>query len=198
MIIWELSCVLSALIIGIDLISHPQKMRIMDSVWIINALWGGVLILLMYYVYGRQGKQRNRYEALSLNTLHCGAGCTLADILGMMIGFFLPMSMGVQFIVCYILALIIGVFFQYSAQREMNNSICFKELAIKSLSADFWSLTAWQIGMLVGQWIFTPFLLGQTKVEQIFIMQIAMMIGFVFAYPMNAYLVKKHIKMLMH
>lgn len=198
MIIWEIICILSAIVIGIDLVMYPQKMRIMNSVWVINALWGGIIVLFMYFIYGRQGKKRNRYESLSLNTLHCGAGCTLADIIGMILGFFISMNMGIQFIISYFLALIIGVFFQYSALHEMDHASCFRELIRKSISSDFLSLTAWQLGMLLGQWIMMMLISQSSIVAQIFVMQIAMMVGFLFSYPMNAYLVKKHIKMLMH
>ena len=42
---WIVIGILSAVIILIDVIRHPQAMKIMDAVWPINALWGGPLIL---------------------------------------------------------------------------------------------------------------------------------------------------------
>ena len=46
---WIVIGILSAVIILIDVIRHPQAMKIMDAVWPINALWGGPLILWPYF-----------------------------------------------------------------------------------------------------------------------------------------------------
>ena len=59
----------------------------------------------------------SRWQTVALSTLHCGAGCTLADIIGEWFTFFVPLSIGGSFIagqwtLDYLLALIIGVFFQ--------------------------------------------------------------------------------------
>lgn len=198
MLVWIWSSVLSALIIALGLWRHPQAMKIMDAVWIINALYGGILILVAYFVFGRQGKKHQHWERMSLNTLHCGAGCTLADIIGLFISEFIAMNMTENFIVCYILALFIGVFFQYTAMREMDHHTETKTLLKKAALSDFWSLTTWQIGMLVGQLLLGHFITTSGMVTQIFIMQMAMIVGFIFAYPMNVLLVQRHIKSLMH
>lgn len=197
MLFWIDLCLISAGLIAIHLVWHPQKMTVMDSVWIINALWAGPIALILYIWYGRRGRQRNYYQALSLNTLHCGAGCTLADLIVLVIGFFVTMTQPVQWVVAYVLALVIGVFFQYIAMREMDSKTPMGQLIKKAFLSDFLSLTAWQIGMLIGQLIMQHIVTADNLLAHTFNMQIAMAVGFFFAYPMNAWLVKKKIKMLM-
>ena len=96
--------------IAIDLTHRPQSMKIMNAVWILSALWGSYLALWAYNKFGRsspmkaeddgmkmdnmemdmamqgemsmQGMQRPYWQSVALSALHCGAGCTLADIIG--------------------------------------------------------------------------------------------------------------------
>lgn len=222
---WVIISLLSALYIAYDLYHHPQKMRIMNSVWIINALWGGAFVLWAYFNYGREAAplhthydevekasqekmqgmamegmtmpKRKRWQSLSLNALHCGAGCTLADMLVFTLSFFVSFSFWGQWLTSYVVALVIGVFFQYCALREMNRHSDVQTLIKKAAMADFWSLTAWQLGMLIGQILLQKVWPHPTILIAIFIMQVAMGVGFLFAYPMNALLVKKGIKHLM-
>ena len=69
----------------------------------------------------------------------------------------------------------------------------------KAFKADFFSLSSWQIGMY-GWMAIVYFILFQNipleKDSWIFwfMMQIAMLFGFIFAYPMNALLIKLGIK----
>ncbi len=132
---------------------------------------------------------------------HCGIGCTLADIAGEWITFFIPISLAGSYIVGgwvfdFILALIFGIYFQYMPAREMgmSPSAAFKN----AIKADFLSLTCWQIGMYI--WmsivlfgIFTPDMPHNSAVYW-FMMQIAMVVGFCTAYPMNWWLTKIGIK----
>ncbi|MFR9592748.1 MAG: DUF4396 domain-containing protein, partial [Rikenellaceae bacterium] len=130
--------IISAIIIAIDLWRNPQSMRIMNAVWVLTALWSSVLGLAAYFWFGRERKmmsmdmvgmsmgdmkmpQRAKWQSVTLSTLHCGAGCTLADILGSMVLFVIQMSLGCGWGFTYILALVIGVYFQFVAIREMSS-----------------------------------------------------------------------------
>lgn len=197
MAIWTELSIISMGIIAIDLVWHPQMMKIMNSVWMINALWGGPLILFAYFVYGRQGKKRKHWQSLTLNTLHCGAGCTLSDLATLILSFFIPLHFVESFIIAYLFALVIGVLFQYIALKEMHQHTKRLILLKKAITSDFLSLTAWQIGMLIGQIGMQSLHLGTLEFLKIFEMQVAMIIGFLISYPMNAWLVKKNIKSLM-
>lgn len=147
--------------------------------------------------------KRPKWQSIALSAMHCGAGCTLADIVGESFTGFHPVAIGGSFlfgswVVDYILALIIGVYFQYVAIREMQK-ISAGEALLRAVKADFLSLTAWQIGMY-GWMAFAVFVLfkgevlSKSSTDFWFMMQIAMLCGFLTAYPMNALLIKLGIK----
>ena len=95
-----------ALVIGIDVARHPQKMAVMNVVWPVSALYGSVLAVWLYWAKGRakgagvghpggpsgdhhgmhHGKPHGEAEGpptaaqITVATSHCGAGCVLADI----------------------------------------------------------------------------------------------------------------------
>lgn len=232
--IWLILSILSFVWIGIDLIKHPQMMKIMNIVWMINTLWGGPFIVIAYYWFGRAPKKEKmnmkmdasmsmdgmdmkdmkmsdmsmkdmdmddmpmpkhkHWQQIASGTLHCGSGCTLADMIGLAISLLLGLGTISHFVLAYILAFIIGIFFQYFALREMDKKTSTKILMKKAMISDFWSLFAWQLGMVVGQLFFQWLLPGRGMILSIFIMQLAMAVGFFFAYPVNDYLVKKGIK----
>ena len=72
-----------------------------------------------------QGMQRPYWQSVALSALHCGAGCTLADIIGEWFTNYVPVTVaGSQlfgnWVLDFILALMIGVYFQFYAIREME------------------------------------------------------------------------------
>lgn len=146
---------------------------------------------------------RPHWQSVALSALHCGAGCTLADIIGEWLTAYFPISIGGSLLIGnwvfdFILALIIGVYFQFYAIREMEKISVSSGLA-RAFKADFFSLTSWQVGMygwmaIVYFVIFKDTTLPKDTWTFWFMMQIAMLIGFVCAYPMNALLVKLGIK----
>lgn len=147
-------------------------------------------------------------------TLHCGSGCTLGDICAEWLAFFIPtiaIWLGWQelfaekvyavWIFDYILAFLFGVAFQYFTIKPMRGLSPGAGL-IQAVKADFLSLTAWQLGMY-GFMAFAYFylfavVLGQklnvASVEFWFMMQIAMLVGFVTSYPVNWWLIRRGIK----
>lgn len=145
----------------------------------------------------------SRWQTVALSTLHCGAGCTLADIIGEWFTFFVPLSIGGSFIagqwtLDYLLALVIGVFFQYAAIRPMEH-LSRRATIGKAFKIDFLSLTSWQIGMY-GWMAVVMFVMyrgmpfPRNSWEFWFMMQIAMCCGFLTSYPINWILVKSGIK----
>lgn len=148
-------------------------------------------------------KQHSHWQSIALSALHCGAGCTLADILGEWFTYHYPITIGSSqlvgsWIFDFILALIIGVFFQFYAIREMEKISFFKGIS-RAFRVDFFSLTSWQVGMygwmaIVYFIIFKDSTLSKSSPEFWFMMQIAMLLGFICAYPMNALLIKLGIK----
>lgn len=140
-------------------------------------------------------------KTITISTLHCGAGCTLADIIGEWGTLYVPIALFGSIIIGswildYILALIIGVGFQYAAIQPMEH-LPVRKAICKAFKIDFWSLTSWQIGMY--GWMAILFFvfdlaLPKSSWEFWFMMQIAMGCGFITAFPMNYLLIKCGIK----
>ncbi len=224
-IISPVLAVISAIIIAFDLHKNPQSMRIMSAVWILTALWGSVFGLVAYFAFGREKRismpmgdmngmkmsdkmkmnmpSRPKWQAVTLSTLHCGAGCTLADILGSLFLVAVPVTLFGSALVggwvfTYILALIAGIYFQFRAIREMSD-MPTSTIIKKALKADFLSLTAWQVGMY-GWLYFSMFHLkciaphATLTWDFWFAMQQAMLAGFILALPMNYLLIRCGVK----
>ncbi|AXK82289.1 DUF4396 domain-containing protein [Pseudolabrys taiwanensis] len=222
-----------ATIIATDEFRRPQHMWIMNVVWPVVALFGGVLVLSFYFQYGCLGTRKYIKAATSREqrqppnkagtpfpmmvakgALHCGAGCTLGDILAETLAFFLPAvplwfgwkalfseKMFAVWILDYIFAFAIGIAFQYFTIKPMRQLSVWEGLA-QALKADALSLTAWQVGMYGVMAIAKFYLFGillnapleTDSVEFWFTMQIAMIAGFVTSYPVNWWLITAKIK----
>ncbi|MEC9482947.1 MAG: DUF4396 domain-containing protein [Halomonas sp.] len=146
--------------------------------------------------------------------LHCGSGCTLGDIIAEWLAFFIPAialwfgwqeifgeKMYAVWVFDYILAFLFGIAFQYFTIVPMRGLSPGKGI-IQATKADVLSLTAWQIGMY-GFMAFAHFYLFAVvlnhklhvnSVEFWFMMQIAMLFGFMTSYPVNWWLISKGIK----
>lgn len=147
-------------------------------------------------------KYSSFWQGVVADTLHCGAGCSLADLIGPWLFLVFPFTIFNNYTfgewtMEYFLALLTGVTFQYAAISPMMNEKGFK-VWLRALKIDFLSLTSWQIGMYGWMALVTFVWFGRlspTTPEFWFMMQIAMCCGFITAYPVNWWLVKVGIKM---
>ncbi|MCP1367801.1 DUF4396 domain-containing protein, partial [Halomonas sp. BBD48] len=140
--------------------------------------------------------------------------CTLGDIIAETLAFLIP-AIAIWFgwqaifgekiyavwVFDYTLAFLFGIAFQYFTIKPMRGLSPGQGL-VQATKADFLSLTAWQIGMY-GFMAFAHFYLFAVvfnhtlhvnSVEFWFMMQIAMLFGFMTSYPINWWLIKKGIK----
>lgn len=204
--------IICSIIIVIDMLSgHRQKMWIMNIVWPVTALYSGPIGLFAYYKIGRLSTVNNKganaknkpyWQSVALGASHCGSGCTIADLIAEWTLFFIPFSLFGKTIfgswaVDYILALIIGIIFQYYTIKPMRQ-LTVKEGIAAAFKADILSLSAWQIGMYgwmaVVVFIFLGHEIPKTSPFFWFMMQIAMLAGFITSYPVNWWLIKSGIK----
>ncbi len=146
--------------------------------------------------------------------LHCGSGCALGDIVAEWLVFAVP-AIAIAFgwgsifphrifavwIVDYLFAYAFGIVFQYFTIAPMRGLSLGPGL-IAAIKADTLSLTAWQIGMY-GFMALAYFAIFQDgfgvkletdTVEFWFMMQIAMLFGFMTAYPVNWWLIVRGVK----
>lgn len=152
---------------------------------------------------GMHMTKRPNWQSVTLSTLHCGAGCTLADLIGEWFLFFVPVAIGGSVllgsvVIDYILALIIGIYFQYVAIKSMS-SMKPNQIFAKAVKADTLSLTSWQIGMygfmaIVIFAIFSGQPIAKTSWTFWFMMQIAMLAGFLVSFPVNVLLIRWGVK----
>jgi len=195
-------CVASGIIILVDVVRHPQPMKVMNWVWPLTALYGGPLALWVYYRIGRSEKRTAFWQTVLKGTLHCGSGCTLGDLLSAVFLLAFPVTLfnsklAGDWTVEYIAAFLIGILFQYYAIKPMKQITPGKAL-IAALKADTLSLTSWQIGMY-GWMTVCNFLIFHHQLkanEPVYwlMMQIGMLCGLITAYPVNWWLIQKGIK----
>ncbi len=226
-----------ASVIVIDELGRPQKMWIMNLVWPLTALFGSVLWLTGYFLWGRGMTRKQAHDMaqrakaegkkpmdmgvkppfpvmVAKGASHCGAGCTLGDIIAEWLAFGVPavaVALGWKslfaektfavWVLDYLFAFALGIVFQYYTIKPMRH-LSVKDGIIQALKADFLSITAWQIGMY-GFMAFAQFAwfarVYGTKAEVNapefwFVMQLAMLCGFVTAYPVNWILIKVGVK----
>ena len=207
-----------AAIVAIDEIQRPQAMWIMNLVWPLTTLFGGIIWLAGYAAWARahrkSGSSPGMTIAVAKGASHCGAGCVLGDLIGEALALAFPPVVALfgwrwlfndrifaVWALDFILALMIGIAFQYFAiQGEENRSI--SERVIQALKADVMSIAAWQVGMFgfmaAAQFLWLRPRYGGTAgaVTPVFwfAMQLAMLCGFVTAYPVNWLLVRTGLK----
>lgn len=198
--------------LAIEVVRNPQKMAVMNWVWPITALYAGPLAVWAYWRYGRSASraamaeggmaERPFWAVVLVGSTHCGAGCTLGDIISeaaiFLGGFTIAGStLGAEYLGDYVLAYVLGIAFQYFAIVPMRG-LSFGPGLWAAIKADTLSLTAFEIGLfgwmaLMSFVLFHPQLAANEPVYW-FMMQIGMLIGFATSYPMNWWLIRRGIK----
>lgn len=146
--------------------------------------------------------------------LHCGSGCCLGDIVAEWLVFALPAiavwfgwhsvfseKMFAVWVVDFLFAFVFGVAFQYFTIAPMRH-LGLVQGIWQALKADTLSLSAWQVGMygfmaIAQFWLFRSRLGVRLEVDMPefwFMMQLAMLAGFVTAYPVNWWLIRSGVK----
>jgi Domain of unknown function (DUF4396) len=209
--------VVCALVVAIDIAcGRRQRMWIMNVVWPVTALYSGPLGLWAYFAIGRRPARsamqaaesagaptRPTWQSIGLAATHCGAGCTLGDLLAeAVILSFVPFTLFGQrifagWVVDYACAFVFGIAFQYFTIAPMQHLPPGRAI-LAALKADSLSLSAWQVGMYGWMAIATFLVFGHAidKTSPVFwfMMQIAMLAGFATSYPTNWWLVRAGIK----
>ncbi len=217
----EVSLIVSALcavVVAVDLFSRPQKMAIMNIVWPITPLYLGLIGLWAYFAIGRAKSKKEQeqskdkemdmdkknppWQSVFTGVTHCGAGCTLGDVIAEFGVFFLGLTIAgaaiwPAFIADFVFAYSFGIVFQYFSIVPMRG-LEFKEGVIAAIKADTLSIAAYEAGMFV--WmalVYFVFFHPHLKPDQPaywLMMQIAMIFGFATSYPMNRWLIKRGLK----
>ncbi|MCR8897490.1 DUF4396 domain-containing protein [Gordonia sp. GONU] len=198
---------------------HRQPMWIMEAVWPVTALYAGPVAVWAYARYGRpmtakwqrrrqlsEPPEKPKWASTAVGVSHCGAGCTLGDIIAAFIVFALGLQVAGSALVPeligdYALALLLGILFQYFAIAPMRK-LGVRDGLTAAAKADFLSLTAFEIGLfawmiLVSTVLFTAPHLHPDEAAYWLMMQIGMVLGFITAWPANVWLMRRGIKEVM-
>ncbi len=202
-VFWLLLCGLCAVGLAIDVLRRGGlKPWIMGLVWPLTALYAGPIAVAAYLARRSSGDERPLWRSAALGATHCGSGCTLGDLVAEWFVFFVPITLFGHhifgsWVIDYIAAFGFGIAFQYFTIRPMREGT--RRSALKAaVKADTASLTAWQVGMYGWMAIVTFAIFGEelskTSPTFWFMMQIAMLAGFLTSYPVNIWLIRQGIK----
>ncbi len=215
-------CSCCALYIIADILrGNRQKMWIMNIVWPVTAMYFGPFTVWMYQrtrsisIAGgpspdeatkRHMKEMNpTREQVAVAVFHCGAGCTIGDIVGeaglFAVGGAVARFVGgsefaTKLVVDFVLAYLLGVVFQYVTIVPMRGLSGAKGIAA-AVRADTISISAFEVGMFVWmaltQYVFLPEpnRIHPNMAVYWFMMQIAMIVGWATSYPANIWLIRK-------
>ena len=160
--------------------------------------------LIKSHEYKNAKSNRKFWERIFVSATHCGAGCTIGDVLSTWIIFigsilFFSSVLVTAFILDFTFAWLLGIIFQYFAISQMRK-VSLREGFVDSIKADTLSLVAFEVGLFGWMAIVALVIFGTTwhanPTEPVFwfMMQVGMTIGFFTSYPANIWLVKKGIK----
>ena len=152
----------------------------------------------------RAGRSRPWWVMMAIEVSHCGSGCALGDVISEFVVFAAALSiagltLGAEYVGDYVLALILGIIFQYFAIAPMRG-LGVKDGLTAAAKADFISLTAFEIGLFGWMAIMTfvlfpaPHELMPNSAAFWLLMQIGMIIGYFTSWPANVWLIKRGIK----
>jgi hypothetical protein len=147
---------------------------------------------------------RPAWVTMAIEVSHCGAGCSLGDVISEFAIFWLALTIAgttllAEYVGDYVLALTFGIIFQYFAIAPMRG-LGLKAGLVAATKADFISLTAFEIGLFGWMAIMAfvlfpaPHQLTPSSAAFWLLMQVGMIIGYFTSWPANVWLVKRGIK----
>lgn len=198
----------------VDVYRHRQPMPVMEAVWPITAFYLGPVALWGYLRFGRPTTRRwqrehgrtagqPRWASIGVGVSHCGAGCTLGDIIAEFVVFGLGATIAgvavyAEFVGDYLAAVALGVVFQYLAIAP-KRGLSFVSGIAAAAKADIISLSTFEIGLF--GWMALMFFvffpgpqLHPDSAVYWFLMQIGMGVGFCTAWPANVWLIGRGVK----
>ncbi len=207
-------------ILGDILRGNRQKMWIMDIVWPITGMYFGPVAVWMYLrtrpvslasspkpddaTKKQMKKMDPTREQVSVAVFHCGAGCTIGDVIaeaglfaigGAVAKFVGGSEFATKLVVDFLFAYSLGVVFQYFTIAPMRG-LSVGEGIKAAVRADTISIAAFEIGMFAWMALTRfvlfpePYRIHPNMAVFWFMMQIAMIVGWATSYPANIWLIR--------
>jgi hypothetical protein len=203
MLLWFILTALSVLYVAIDIVSTPEA-TVMKWGFVILTCFAGPLGAFFYVLGCREPLPGTHEQYVSArwrqvlgSTMHCAAGDGIGIVVGAAIGSVLNLGIAVDIALEYVIGFGFGwLFFQAFAMRDMAGGNYLKSLRMTFIP-EFFSMNILMVGMLMVSKFWMPAVSGSGSPASPafwFIMSIALVAGFLCAYPMNWWLVSRHLK----
>lgn len=203
MLLWFILTGLSLLFVAVDIWKTPEA-KALQWGFIILTVFLGPLGAFMYVLGCREPLPGTHEQFVAAtwrqvlgSTMHCAAGDGLGIVAGAVLASLLHTTMAIDIAAEYLLGFGFGwAFFQAFAMREMAGGNYLKSLRMTFIP-EFLSMNILMAGMLLVSKFWMPAVEGSNDPASPafwFIMSMALTAGFLCAYPMNWWLVTRHLK----
>jgi hypothetical protein len=203
MLLWFILTGLSLLFVAVDIWKTPEA-KALQWGFIILTVFLGPLGAFMYVLGCREPLPGTHEQFVAAtwrqvlgSTMHCAAGDGLGIVAGAVLASLLHTTMAIDIAAEYLLGFGFGwAFFQAFAMREMAGGNYLKSLRMTFIP-EFLSMNILMAGMLLVSKFWMSAVEGSNDPASPafwFIMSMALTAGFLCAYPMNWWLVTRHLK----
>lgn len=205
----------TALMILKDLFRHPHPVAIMNIIWPLTGLYMPFIGWLAWWYLGRKPSRQVKlallvpqkiqsnasWQTIFISTSLSAAACIFGDIMTLPIitllnQFAIMPTLWMQAIICLIVSLVVGLFFQFLAIRQREKR-SFGRALLLAFKTETFPLLIYQLGIFIFMALALKFVLNQQinplLVAFWFMLQLAMIIGFLFSWPANHFLIKRGI-----
>ena len=204
MLMWWILTIPSFLFVVIDISRTTPESPVLKWAFVILTAFTGPLGAFFYVLGCREPLRGSHEEYVATrwrqvlgSTMHCVAGDGIGIIVGAAISAGLALSFGPDFLLEYVLGFGFGwAFFQAFAMRDAAGGSYVKSLKMTFLP-ELLSMNLLMTGMVITSRFAMRNVDGgddPTRPEFWFIMSMALIAGFVCAYPINWWLVANHMK----
>jgi len=191
---------------------YRQRVRVMEAVWPITALYLGPLALPAYYRWGRPRSEKWRKEhgdapekslpaAAVTGGIPGGAASAVGHVLGVPLVVFLGLTflgldLWAMILMIAVIAVVLLFVFEYFFSTVPTRGLSSVEGLKVALLIALVTVLAFDVGM--GGWMlvlhFLLFMPPLTDVTFLFLMQVGLILGFLTGYPAVLWLVRRGIK----
>jgi Domain of unknown function (DUF4396) len=207
MLLWWILTVPSFLFVVIDILRTTPESPVLKWAFVILTAFTGPLGAFFYVLGCREPLRGTHEEYIAArwrqvlgSTMHCVAGDGIGIVVAAAVGSGLALSFWPDFLFEYALGFGFGwAFFQAFAMRDMAGGSYLKSLKMTFLP-ELLSMNLLMTGMLLTSSFAmsgvggSPTNMAATRPQFWFIMSMALIVGFVCAYPINWWLVANHMK----
>ncbi len=204
MLLWWILTVPSFLFVAIDIWRTTPESPVLKWAFVILTAFTGPIGAFFYLLGCREPLRGTheqyidtRWRQVLGSTMHCVAGDGIGIVVGAAIGAVLSLTFWPDFLLEYVLGFGFGwAFFQAFAMRDMAGGSYLRSLRMTVLP-ELLSMNLLMTGMLLTSRFARRSVEGggdPARPQFWFIMSMALIVGFVCAYPINWWLVANHMK----